>query len=98
MQANKIIIISLIAVIVVAIGLIAFLNINKDDSQTTEDNGQTAADKETIEIDIQELPTLAEVAASAFDDISQNDYYAPAVGWMARKRTDQWLQRKLILS
>ena len=87
MQSNKVIIISLIAVILVAIGLIAFLNSNKDDSQTTADNGQTATDKETIKIDIQEvdtqeLPTLAEAAADAFDDISQNDYYAPAVGWM----------------
>ena len=82
MKSDKTIIIAIIAVVVVVFGVITFLIINRGDSPTTEENGQTAENVGTIEIDTQELPTLTETAAAGFDDVSKDDHYAPAVGWM----------------
>ena len=85
MQSDKTVIIAIITVVVVVFGIIALIIANKDDSQAPEENGQTAENGETGEtgeVEIQELPTLAEVAAAEFDDVSRDDYYAPAVGWM----------------
>ena len=93
MKSDKTIIIAVIAVIVVVFGVIVFLIVNRGDSQTAEENGQPAAENgqtaengETGEVEIQELPTLAETADAAFDDVSKDDYYAPAVGWMLENK------------